>query len=383
MWVTLFSLDVIIYKLCKRRVNVKVLKIIGFITLGLIVITIGAYFAFQYYVKKEDPNYVLEYIKEHEDEKTASLIVRKNGEILYAVNGNEKLPLASMAKIVIAVEFAKQVSEGKLQREEQIPLAELEKYYVENTDGGAHPAWLEHIKENELVQNEQVSLDEVARGMIHFSSNANTTYLQERLGIDRVNESLQELGLKNHEPFYPLTASLYMRGYVEKELRINEEKSLQILRDMPMEEYRKHVSQIHEWMKDEEEWKQRNISLKMDMDFQRIWSDRLVAAAANDYVKLLDQMNNRTAFSREMYDEIDNIFEGTISSEKYEYGGQKGGSTAFVLTNSVYLTDKDGNKFEMVFMSNDLGFIQAQKLRNNLHLFLKEVITNKEFLNKL
>ena len=35
-----------------------------------------------------------------------------------------------MAKIVIAVEFAKQVSEGKISRDEQISLQELEKYYV-------------------------------------------------------------------------------------------------------------------------------------------------------------------------------------------------------------------------------------------------------------
>ena len=42
----------------------------------------------------------------------------------------KKLPLASMAKIIIAVEFAKQVSEGKINRDEQISLQELEKYYV-------------------------------------------------------------------------------------------------------------------------------------------------------------------------------------------------------------------------------------------------------------
>ena len=42
-----------------------------------------------------------------------------------------------MAKIVIAVEFAKQVSEGKISRDEQISLHELNKYYVKDTDGGA------------------------------------------------------------------------------------------------------------------------------------------------------------------------------------------------------------------------------------------------------
>ena len=35
-----------------------------------------------------------------------------------------------MAKIVIAIEFAKQVAEGKIRRDEQISLQELEKYYA-------------------------------------------------------------------------------------------------------------------------------------------------------------------------------------------------------------------------------------------------------------
>ena len=41
---------------------------------------------------------------------------------------------------------------------------------------------------------------------------------------------------------------------------------------MSNDEYVKHVWQIHEWMKDEKEWTKREISLKADMDFQRIWS---------------------------------------------------------------------------------------------------------------
>lgn len=51
-----------------------------------------------------------------------------------------------MSKIVIAIEYAKQVAEGKIRKDEKISLKELEKYYVKNTDGGAHPAWLDDVK---------------------------------------------------------------------------------------------------------------------------------------------------------------------------------------------------------------------------------------------
>ncbi|MEK4577849.1 MULTISPECIES: serine hydrolase [Bacillus] len=357
----------------------NILKITG-IVVGVIIVVVITFFAFmKYYLSKEDPDYVLNYIKEHKGDEICSLLIRKNGEVVTSVNENKKLPLASMAKIVIAVEFAKQVSEGKISRDEQISLQDLEKYYVKNTDGGAHPDWLEDSKERELVQNGQIALEEVAKGMIHYSSNANTTYLLDKLGIERVNDSLKELELTSHDKFSSYTASLYMRGYVEKELNEPENQSLETIRNMSMDEYNKHVLQIHEWMKDESEWKKRDIPLKIDMEFQRIWSDRLVSANAKDYMSLMEKINSRNYFPKSMQDEIDNVFKGTVENSKLEYAGQKGGSTAFVLTKSLYTTDKKGNKVEVVIMFNDIdNQITYQKLRNNIDYFIRDVITSEE-----
>ena len=92
----------------------KVLKVIGWSIFIIIAIIIAILAIMGYYYSKEDPNYVLDYIKEHKNEQTCSLMIRRNGEILATVNENKKLPLASMAKIVVAVEFAKQVSEEKI-----------------------------------------------------------------------------------------------------------------------------------------------------------------------------------------------------------------------------------------------------------------------------
>ncbi|MBK1610129.1 D-alanyl-D-alanine carboxypeptidase [Bacillus cereus] len=353
---------------------VNILKIIG----------IAFFFIMKYYLSKEDPNYVLQYIKEHKGDRTYSLLIRKNGEVVTSINENVKLPLASMAKIVIAVEFAKQVSEGKISRDEQISLYELDKYYVKDTDGGAHPDWLEDAREREFVKNGQITLEEVAKGMIHYSSNANTTYLLDKLGIERVNESIKELELTSHDKFSSYTASLYMRGYVEKELHEPENQSLEKIRNMSQDEYNQHVLQIHEWMKDEEEWKKRDIPLKVDMEFQRIWSDRLVGANAKDYMSIMEKINSRKYFPKPMQEEIENIFKGTVKNSKFEYAGQKGGSTAFVLTKSLYTTDKKGNKVEVVIMFNDIeDQVAYQKLRNNVDYFIRDIITSEEFKNKL
>lgn len=362
----------------------NILKIIGIVA-GVIIVAVIAFFVIMnYYLSKEDPDYVLQYIKEHKEDETCSLFIKRNGEVVTSINENVKLPLASMAKIVIAVEFAKQVSEGKISRDEQISLQELEKYYVKNTDGGAHPDWLEDAEARKLVKNGQIALEEVAKGMIHYSSNANTTYLLEKLGIERVNESIKELELTSHDKFTSYTAALYMRGYVEKELHVPENQSLKTLRNMSKDEYNKHVLQIQEWMKDEEEWKKRDIPLKVDMEFQRIWSDRLVGANAKDYMSIMEKINSKKYFPKSMQEEIENIFKGTVKNSKFEYAGQKGGSTAFVLTKSLYTTDKKGNKVEAVIMFNDIeDQVSYQKLRNNIDYFIQDAIVDEEFRKKL
>lgn len=104
------------------------LKVVGIIA-GITIVGCIAFFSVKEYVNsKENSNYVLNYIKEHKDDKTTSLIVKRNGETLTSINEKEKLPLASMSKIVIAIEYAKQVAEGKIRKDEQISLKELEKY---------------------------------------------------------------------------------------------------------------------------------------------------------------------------------------------------------------------------------------------------------------
>ena len=88
----------------------------------------------------------------------------------------------------------------------------------------------------------------------------------------------------------------------------------------------------------------RDIPLKVDMEFQRIWSDRLVGANAKDYMSIMEKINSRKYFPKSMQEEIENIFQGTVKNSKFEYAGQKGGSTAFVLTKACILQIRKGIK---------------------------------------
>ncbi|MCB8953168.1 MAG: serine hydrolase [Ardenticatenales bacterium] len=76
------------------------------------------------------------------------------------------------------------------------------------TDGGAHAMGLESLgletDDYGFARNktESVTLDDIARIMIHYSGNAETDYLIERLGLDRISLVMQECGLKNHTSIY-------------------------------------------------------------------------------------------------------------------------------------------------------------------------------------
>ncbi|MDG0962031.1 D-alanyl-D-alanine carboxypeptidase, partial [Bacillus paranthracis] len=51
----------------------NILKIIGIIA-GVIIVAVIAFFVIMnYYLSKEDPDYVLKYIKEHKEDETCSL----------------------------------------------------------------------------------------------------------------------------------------------------------------------------------------------------------------------------------------------------------------------------------------------------------------------
>lgn len=77
---------------------VNILKIIGIVA-GVIIVAVIAFFVImKYYLSKEDPNYVLKYIKEHKEDETCSLLIKRNGEVLTSINENKKIAISEYGK---------------------------------------------------------------------------------------------------------------------------------------------------------------------------------------------------------------------------------------------------------------------------------------------
>ncbi|EIT86081.1 D-alanyl-D-alanine carboxypeptidase [Fictibacillus macauensis ZFHKF-1] len=358
------------------------------IAIGIIAVILLGFFLFMWlarkWLQKQDPDYVLTFVKEHHHKKNCALFIKKDHQIVCAINENEPLPLASMVKYIVGIEYAKQAAAGIIQADSEVSLEALNTFYIKNTDGGAHPAWEASMRAQHKIKAEHVTVKDVAKGMLQFSSNANTDYLINLLGLDSINKNLNDLQLSHHDKLYPLVASLYIPNVIQQEQQLQEKEVLALLKSLSKEDYRNDAIAINEKIKT----KQKLPALTLlNKDVQEIWSNFLPAASAADYMSLLEKINSKTYFEPAVQHHLDEILESLMEQEEnrqwLKHAGQKGGSTSFVLTNGFYGTDRHNHTFEMVFMANHLEPLDATKLRNNLRHFQLHVVKNSNYAEKV
>lgn len=309
--------------------------------LGIILLILGILLLFAYllYASFFSARHVAKII--HKNKEHYSIILAENDRVLINIHPEKDRPLASVVKLIVAIEFAEQVAGQRLTNDEPVPLSDLQKYHVPDTDGNAQVEWLSYLeREQKLIDGDKVPLWEVARGMIAFSSNANTEYLMDKLGIDKVNDRLRQLGIKKHSPIHYLVADLYL---TENELK----------NDTDQELFDKCVA-IHEKLKTgailTDSFDYGGLTLRK----QKALNDRMTASTAREYYELLKKIRSNDYCNEQVQTELNRLIERKSQPGKYDivrYGG-KGGSTLWVLNNAAYLERKNGKRYEFVLFSD-------------------------------
>lgn len=354
----------------KRRILKLFLIILGTI---LLLILLAIFLLFLYYRPNE--NTVLKHIKNHPEQ--SSILLVRNDTVIAAQEINRVMPLASTVKIMVAIEYALQAAQGKLDADENVPVDSLNKYYVVNTDGGAHAAWLETIPVN------NITIRDVAIGMIQYSSNANTEWLQQKLGLNNINKLSDSLNLKSHQEIYYLAASLF----VAKELfpNLKGKELIEKMQRTKQTDYLLAIENAHHKLRADTTYK--NTLGDMKMDLQKIWSDRLIGASVAAYSRLMKLLNSKTFFDSATHKYLDECMEGLMQNPGNQswlkHGGMKGGSTAFVLTYAVYATDYKGNKTELVYFFNNLDVVESIRLEISMNEFELKILQDPKFREKV
>ncbi|NUK31160.1 D-alanyl-D-alanine carboxypeptidase [Parageobacillus sp. VR-IP] len=124
-----------------------------------------------------------------DDAKSAILIERDTGAILYQKNAHEKLPPASMTKIMTMLLIMEAIDKGELSYKEKVRASE----YAASMGGS----------QIFLEPGEEMTVDELLRGIAIGSANDASVAMAERIAgseeafVKMMNEKAKELGLKD------------------------------------------------------------------------------------------------------------------------------------------------------------------------------------------
>ncbi len=352
----------------KILIGIGILFAILFITFG-----IAAYYFMT------DKNTIPDFALANSEKST--FILTRNGEEIASHNSDKLMTLASTMKIIVAIEYAQQAQAGLINPNEQITVEELDQFYVPNTDGGAHPAWLNWAKDK--IHDGKVSIRDITKGMIMFNSNANTEWLIDKLGMENINAQFEKLDLGNHTPIYPIVSALFVSFEFGQEKK--REELIDELNALSQKKYIELTLQIHQKLKADTAYKSKLTALPFDL--QKIWSDRLPASTAKDYHRIMKLINDRNYFDEGTQKYLDEIIEFMLANPAnrswLKHTGSKGGSTAFVLTRTLYATEIAGDKTELVYFFNELNFVEQQRLQMSINDFELQVLTDADFREEL
>lgn len=278
--------------------------------------------------------------------ETGSESTQKAGQTATAagvfLNPEIAMPLASVVKVIHLVAYAQAVQTNDLDPEMTVPMAELERYYLPNSDLNAHRRAVEALTEEGRVFGEPPAmlLDDVPRMMIEYSSNAATDYLHQLLGQERIEQTILDLGLTSHTAPCPFIGQFLLMGTAGNDLK----QVRSLIRDP--ERYSREVWRLAEQyaadLKLREEfggWRDRG--RRPSLVAQSLFSEGLNArGSAGDYAHLMALIANNQVGPWEQNVRIRRYLEWPThipaNQETLAWLGYKGGSLPGVLTAAYY-----------------------------------------------
>lgn len=359
----------------------KGLKMLFWIGLSLLVVGIIVATVLLIYQIQSQKNEFAQLILDNPDTTAAAAYtINANGDLVddgdtIFLNADTPLVTASMMKLVVLAAYESAVAKGELDPDEMIRVADLERYYLPKTDGGAHISGLASlgVKTDELGfaldQQAVIALDEIARIMIHYSGNAETDYLIQRLGYEKVNSVS---GMEQHTPIHSILGiSLAM---------MNHEKSLadaslrqQLIREVEQENYAYFDRLVNLYLNDSD-WRAKQIEFMQSDRYINAanelgWAGQVEAGqffpkgTAREYAQLMAKVASEQLISDKvsslMQEKLETIpADWPLRTFFYRRYGSKDGLTAGLINLASYGVPKNGSLAGetriVVIMTNEL-----------------------------
>lgn len=361
-----------------KNKGLKMLLWIGLSILLVVFIVITAFFVYKIQLRKAE---LVQTIFDNPDstavvvytfDSNAKLV--EDGSDLF-LNADTPLITASMMKLVVLAAYETAVAQGELNPDELISIADLEGYYLPKTDGNAHISGLASLglKTDELGfaldQQAVIRLDDIAKIMIHFSGNAETDYLIQRLGYERVNSVI---GMEHHTPIHSILGiSLAMMDH-EHSLANNDLRQ-NLIRDVEQKNFA-YFDNLVDLYLNNPAWRAKQIDYMrsdqyIDAANQLGWQGQVDAGqlfpkgTAREYAQLMASIASRGFVSTEVSTQIQTKLESIptdwpLRAFFFRRYGSKDGLTAGLINLASYGVPKNGTLSRQsrvsVVMTNNL-----------------------------
>jgi D-alanyl-D-alanine carboxypeptidase len=300
----------------------------------------------------------------------------EDGKALF-IGADTPLVMASTMKIVVLAAYEYAVTQNKLGPAEEVRISELEKYYLPMTDGGAHIQGLGSlgIKTDSLGfaqdQTRTISLDDIARIMIHYSGNAETDYLIERLGTERIDS----IAGFDHQTLIRPTLGVALALMNHEGTLSDESKRGSLVHDVSEGDFRSMERLIDLYTQDPQ-WRNAQIEFMRSGEYIRAateigWKGQVEASAlfpkgtAREYARLMAKIASQQFISPEVstlaQEKLESVpSEWPLRLLYFQRYGSKNGLTAGVMNLASYGFPKfgplAGKGRVVVILTNDLTY---------------------------
>ncbi|EON73620.1 serine hydrolase [Lysinibacillus sphaericus] len=349
------------------------------VLLGVLLLFIG-FILLGFFMKRKDINKTKDDIiklMEKNPEMWSMSVIQNDNEII-TYNKDKIIPLASTVKILYAVAFINAVRNKFLNPDELVPVKEVDSLYLKNTDGNAHNLW----KENEHIGSE-VTLKEIAKGMMKYSSNACTDFIYYRLGKDKIDAVIKEYSLLQQTEIYPINSAILIPSYLYIAEKVPKKNIAQTIKDMPISHFNLLATELlNKIIKGEANRFIENLHMMSTMKVQRELTKKLPAASSSDYAKLMYQLGKSeklTTVDKQLLDDLMGFTDYEKSGKRLWY---KGGATLFVLTSAGFRSN-DSENISFSFFIEDMSALETIWIEKKYNEFIKAFLEDNLFRTKI
>lgn len=303
----------------------------------------------------------------------------EDGKALF-YNADSPLVMASIMKVVVLAAYENAVAQGELDPGEQVAIADLEMYFLPKTDGGAHVQGLASLgMATDTLgfardQMRKISLDDIARIMIHYSGNAEADYLLARLRADQIEAVVATIGMKHQTPLHSILGITLAMFNHEAPLTNTEQRQI-LIRDIADGNFGA-MGHLENLYLIDQNWRAAQIAFmqsdafvaaagQMGWDGQVESSQLFPKGTAREYARLLAKIASGQFTSSEvssaMQEKLESVpAEWPLRLLFYRRFGAKDGVTAGVLNLASYAVPKygpmAGRGRVVVILTNDLSY---------------------------